>query len=276
MQNVISILRYLRVIVVFIVLQVFALSFYFSSNLYPSIQFWNSTKGLSNQVASTEKFYKKYFGLLDENKRLNVAYLELLNKSSHSTTPIYPDSLRVEDTLNRQVYSYILGEVSRSTVHKANNFITANIGKNHGVKRGMGVINSDGLIGYVFEVSDNHCMVKTLLSENINIDASLANSGQFGLLKWKGLSPNAIQLSGIPNDTKVKNGELVVTRGTGGVFPKGIKVGKVVSKKFIEGEANWDLNIKPSVNFGSVKYIFVVKYLFKQELDELENRVSDL
>lgn len=273
MQNVRSIFRYLRVFLIFLLLQIFALYLYFSSQLYPSIQFANTTRGISTTFVETQHFYTRYFGLNEENKKLQKAYQELLEKSPISFIQLDTKRVKIEDTLFKQNYSYIAGEVLRSSTHKANNYITANIGTEHGVQRGMGVINHDGLIGYVFEVSSHYCLVKTLLSENINIDVMLPN-GQFGLLKWLGTNPNAINITGIPNDTEVKLGELITTRGTGGVFPRGISVGYVAALNFAEGEANWDLRLKPAVDFNAVKHIYVVNHLQKSELEALEALVE--
>lgn len=273
MQNVRSIFRYLRVFLIFVLLQCFALYLYFTSQLYPAMQFANTTRGISTTFVETQHFYTRYFGLNEENKKLQKAYLELLEKSPISFIKLDSKRAKIEDTLYKQNYTYIAGEVLRSSTHKANNYITANIGKVHGVKKGMGVINHDGLIGYVFDVSSHYCLVKTLLSENINIDVTLPN-GQFGLLKWLGTNPNVINITGIPNDTEAELGELITTRGTGGVFPRGIPVGHVAALNFEEGEANWDLRVKPSVNFGAVKHIYVVNHLNKKELEALEASVE--
>lgn len=274
MQNVLSIFRYVRVFLTFLSFQVFALYLYFNSDLYPAMQFVNSTSGITAKVIEAQNFYEYYFGLIEENKSLQNANKALLELSAANYLRLKPDLIQIEDTLYKQAYSFIRGDVLRATTHKANNYITANIGSAQGVKRGMGVINHDGLIGYVYEVSEHYCLVKTLLSENINIDVSLSNSGQFGLLKWFSNDPSIVNVTGIPNDTEIEIGELVVTRGTGGVFPKGISVGRVCAFEFAEGESNWDLRVKPSVNFRAVKYIYVVNHLLKEELDELEARVE--
>lgn len=274
MQNILSIFRYLRVFIVFLVLQLGTLYVYFTSDAYPSLQFVNSTQGITAKFIEFQNFYTYYFGLIEENERLQKAYQDLLELNPKNYTRLSADMISIDDTLFRQTYSYIRGDVLRSPTHHANNYITANIGTKHGVKRGMGVINHDGLVGIVFEVSEHYCLVKSLLSESINIDVNLEKSGQFGFLKWPGLSHNAISISGIPNDTEIEVGELVTTRGTGGVFPKGVAVGKVSSFDFAEGEANWDLRIKPSVNFKSIRYIYVVNHLLKNELDQLESIVE--
>jgi rod shape-determining protein MreC len=274
MQNVSAIFRYLRVFLIFALLQGFALYLYFSSQLYPSIQFANTTKGISATIVEAQHSYKRYFGLTEENRKLQKAYQDLLEKSPVSFIKLDSKRAKIEDTLFKQNYTYIAGEVLRSSTHKANNFITSNIGSKHGVKKGMGVINHDGLIGYVFDVSEYYCLIKTILSENINIDVMMAN-GQFGLLKWLGRNPNEINVTGIPNDTEVEVGDLFTTRGTGGAFPRGIAVGKVAALNFAEGEANWDLRLKPAVNFGNVKYIYVVNHLHKAELDALEASVLE-
>ncbi len=274
MQNLISIFRYLRVFLIFLVLQGAVLYVYFTSEVYPSIQFVNSTQGITSKFLEVHNYYTRYFGLIEENQKLQKAYEQLLLMNPKSYTRLTADKISIEDTVYKQSFSYIKGDVLRSPTHKANNYITANIGSAQGVKRGMGVINHDGLVGYVYEVSEHYCLIKSILSESINIDVSLNKSGQFGLLKWPGTSPDVVSISGIPNDTEIAAGELVVTRGTGGIFPKGIPVGKVTSFDFAEGEANWDLRIKPSVNFRAIKYVYVVNHLLKSELDNLESLVE--
>lgn len=271
MQNVLSIFRYLRVFLFFLGLQFFALYLYFTSGEYPSMKFANSTQGVTAKIVEIQNFYTHYFGLIEENKKLESANQKLMELSPENYTRLSSNLIEIEDTVYRQQYSFIRGHVLRANTHKPNNFITADLGKVHGVERGMGVINHEGLIGYVYEVSEHYCLIKTLLSENITIDVSLVNSGQFGLLKWPGFKADAVSITGIPNDTEIELGELVVTRGTGGVFPRGVSVGNVSSLKFAEGESNWDLQLKPSVNFGAIKYIYVVNHLLKDELQELES-----
>ena len=80
MQNVRSIFRYLRVFLIFVLLQGFALYLYFTSQLYPSIQFANSTKGISNSFVEAQHSYTKYFGLTEENRKLQKAYKTLLER----------------------------------------------------------------------------------------------------------------------------------------------------------------------------------------------------
>jgi rod shape-determining protein MreC len=273
MRKIISLFRYLSVFLTFVVFQSFALTVYIKSQTYQRVQFMNSTSGLSNRNVQWQHGYKQYFNLASENKNLQAQYEKLLVSSEKSKYLLTPDRDSVIDTLYKQEYSYIAGEVLRSTVHKADNYITANIGKNQGVSKGMGVINHDGLVGFVVEVSQHYCLIKTLLSKRINIDVEV-ESGQFGFLKWFGQNPIRIQVSGIPNDTELEIGEPIYTRGTGGVFPKGILVGSIKEYDFSEGDADWVIHLEPSVDFRKIKYIYVVNHLLKNELTELEARLD--
>jgi rod shape-determining protein MreC len=273
MRNLKYLFRNSIVFLTFLLLQIFSLSIFFKSQTYQQVTFMNSTSGLSNTVVGWQHAYKRYFNLERENKKLQKNYQDLLQKSPQSFIKVNATEVRIDDTLYKQEYEYIAGDVLRSSTHKADNYITVNIGKKQGVKRGMGVINHDGLVGYVYEVSTHYCLIKSLLSQNINIDIAL-NSGQFGFLKWYGKNPKYIQVSGIPNDTELKKGNTLRTRGTGGIFPRGIKVGTVHAFNFTEGDSNWEIQLKPSVDFRSIKSVYVVKHLNKQELDELERRIE--
>ena len=82
-----------------------------------------------------------------------------------------------------QQYEYIPGIIINSSCNKRNNFFTLNIGKKQGVKRGMGVFSDNGIVGVIHNVSDHYSVIKSVLTQSINVDVIIESSGAFGLLK---------------------------------------------------------------------------------------------
>lgn len=64
-------------------------------------------------------------------------------------------------------------EVINSTSTKRDNYFTINKGRLTGIKEGMGVMSGEGIVGFVFDVSEHFSIVKTVLSDNINIPVKL-------------------------------------------------------------------------------------------------------
>ena len=75
---------------------------------------------------------------------------------------------------------------------------------------------------------------------------------------------------GVSNDTDVKKWSRVVTRGGGGIFPRGISVGKVERTDVVEGKPLWDVTIKYSENYRQLQRVYVIKNLLQEEQEEIE------
>jgi rod shape-determining protein MreC len=68
----------------------------------------------------------------------------------------------------------------------------------------MGVFSNKGIVGIIHNVSDHFAVVKSVLTEDINIDVMVEKNGVFGLLKWNGKNPKIGTISSISNDLTLK------------------------------------------------------------------------
>ncbi|MNY10267.1 Cell shape-determining protein MreC precursor [compost metagenome] len=151
--------------------------------------------------------------------------------------------------------------------------MTIDIGSNHGIAKGWGVIPSKGVVGIVHLVGESFSVVKTILSKNINVDVSMKDEGAFGLLKWDGVNPKICQISGISNDISIKKFTKVITRGGSGIYPKGIPVGVITKRKSIEGKPLWDLQVRIAEDFRTIQHVYVIKNVMLDELRDLEGKI---
>lgn len=274
MRNLFKFLRKFRDFLIFLVLQFVVLGFFFNSRNYHKAKIVNSSAGVISWFLEKKHNITKHFDLEETNEKLmnENAYLHaMMPKSFYQLQGrIY----YVNDTLYQQQYEYFPAEVINSTTTKRDNYFTIDKGSVSGVKPGMGVISNEGVVGFVFDVSDHYSIIKTVLSENINIPVKLKKNNEHWLLKWDGFDQQIAQVNGVNRDIDIQVGDTVVTRAGKGMFPTGIPVGVVDELISKDGKQTWDVNIKLSVNFSAVTYVYVVKNLLVEEQAELELRLQ--
>lgn len=259
----------------FAFLQIVALSLYITFLSFPRFQFLTSANAISGQIYSWEHDLTKHFNLSDENLKLQEENIALRAQLPKSLFKLNNATIKINDSVYRQQYEYIPGEVINSTVTKRNNYFTINIGESHGVKRLMGVFSPNGVVGVIHSTSDHYSIVKSVLTKDINIDVTIEPIGLFGLLKWDGRHPARGNITGISNDLKIPRGSKVLTRGGSGIFPKGLLVGTVEGAYAIEGEALWDIVITYSEEYRSIQRIYVIKNLMHNEQEEIEKKIPE-
>lgn len=251
-----------------------ALGLYFSYSYYPGMRFMASTKGLNNSLVNLRNGISDHFYLDEKNDSLLAENAELRNQLKESFVKLQSDIVKINDTIFRQNYSFIPANVVNSTVNRNNNFFTLDIGKKHGIEEGMGVISKNGLVGIVFDVSSNYALVKSVLSENINISIKLKKNNEHGLLKWDGNDYKQGSFTGLTNDLIVEIGDTVVTRGAHTHFPKNYPVGTIASAEFVEGKPHQKVVIDFFNDLNTVQYVYVINNLTKSEQLELEKKME--
>ena len=113
------------------------------------------------------------------------------------------DSLKQQDTLVTQVFSYIPANVISNSINLRNNTLTIDKGAIQGISTRMGVIGPDGIVGIVRNVSDHYASVISLLHSDIQISAAIQNKGYFGTLEWNEPDPRFMSLGAIPKHAPI-------------------------------------------------------------------------
>jgi rod shape-determining protein MreC len=273
MSNLIAFFKRFRIFLFFALLQGIALSTYFTYLSYPRSQYLTTASEISGQLLTYRNDVTKHFLLPYNNRKLQLENSQLRQRLPESYIKTKDSLIKINDTLNHQQYQYIPAEVINSSVNKKNNYFTLNCGKTSGVYRGMGVFSNNGIVGVIHNVSDHFSVVKSVLTEDINIDVMVEKNGVFGLLKWNGRNPKIGTISSISNDLILKKWSKIVTRGGSGIFPRGLPVGKIKSLKTVEGKPLWDVEIYYSEDYRKLQNVYVIKNLMLKEQKELEMKI---
>jgi rod shape-determining protein MreC len=135
-------------------------------------------------------------------------------------------------------------------------------------------------VGIVIEVSQHSSTVRTLLSPDLSIAAICSSTNtDFGIIEGSVLSAEneTTKLTHVENNHKIKEGDLIVTSGSSGLFPKDYAIGTV---KEIGIEANGlsaYAEIEPCADISRLRSVFVITDFEgkdgeeKEDNDEAEN-----
>lgn len=173
-----------------------------------------------------------------------------------------------------QTYDFIPVEVINNSVMKSNNMITINKGSRQGIEKGMGVISTNGVIGYIYKTSPNYARVMSTLNKSTRITAQIKNNEYFGTLSWDGKDPRFAQLNEIPKYIEVSKGDTIETDGKSSSLPGGIMIGTVANAEIDEISGELNILVRLKEDFGRLNYAQVVVNLEKKEIEQLEKTDS--
>lgn len=129
-------------------------------------------------------------------------------------------------------------------------------GSSSGLREGMAVMASDGIVGQVIKVSPENSRVLLLTDHSSGIAATIQRSRARGVVKGKGEGVCSLEFTTREEDVKV--GDQVVASGIGGVFLKGTRIGEVTMVKRGEYGIFQTVTIRPSVNTAHLEEVLVV------------------
>lgn len=218
-------------------------------------------KLIKQTTKSTEELWLNYFRLVDvhhENTQLkneihvlkmaNSRYRELL-----ATQESLEELLQFKQTINRPVLAAQVIGLDPTGWFKS---VIIDKGKWAGLRIDMPVVNAFGVVGRVVSVSSNYAKVLLIIDQNSAVDCLVQRSRDRGMLK--GLMSEICKLDYVAKSNDITMGDIVVTSGLGGVFPKGLPVGRILDVKEISGELFKDIKIRTAVDFSKLEEVLVI------------------
>ena len=140
----------------------------------------------------------------------------------------------------------------------------------------MPIVVPGGLAGRISSVSHDHSTVEPLTSASSGVSVMTERGRVRGVVKPRfGGSSRRVtwEIDYVQARSNVREGDLVVTSGLGGLYPAGITVGRVV--RAVEGPLTMSIEIELSVDFSTVEQVFIFtgRPGNPMELDELRERL---
>lgn len=191
--------------------------------------------------------YEKNAALSEENEKLK-RHLSYVSQVMSENYKLYELLNFIEDSGYDYVSARVVGDASGPFVRS----VLINAGSKDGIKKGQAVINEEGLVGRVIEVGKRSSRVLLITDINSRIPVVTNVSREHSILA--GNNNEYPGLKYLANDTKVLEGEYVVTSGDGDIFPPGLKVGATFKA------SSGGFSVKPHVGLNRLEFVSVLYY----------------
>jgi rod shape-determining protein MreC len=277
-RNVFLFIRKYSNFLFFLLLQIISLSFLFRYNKYHEAAFMNVAGEFTGSINQRFSKVESYFRLKEINEQLAAENLRLnqnLKENYEGTggpNKIVTDTIQTDSSKEIKKYIWMGAKVVGSTINTQVNFLTIHRGALQGVRPNMGVTGPQGIVGQVLNVSENYATVWTLLNRQFRVVVKLKNGGERGTLEWDGVSPNYVTLKDIPKSAKVKKGDSVVTSPASSMYSGAMLMVGTIEEIVDDRSSNfYSLRVKPSTNFYSIEYVYVIENAQLTEQNHLED-----
>lgn len=172
-----------------------------------------------------------YFGVMHENARLRQTLTSQHQLLMRSRTLAY-DNRRLKHLLalrDRSSGTIVTARLISSSASSTRRFATLNAGWRQGVREGQPVSGPDGLIGRILESGPDTARVLLLGDAESTVPVRRTRDGVPGIANGRGdglLEISPISLS----DTRFRVGDVLVSSGTGGLYPPNIPVARIIGR----------------------------------------------
>ena len=141
-----------------------------------------------------------------------------------------------------------------------------NKGESEGIQVDMAVMTPNGLIGKVSQVAEYTAKIQLITGGDRTNRVSAVIQGKkllYGIIEGDVTEEGNLLLKRIPVEGKIKEGMHVTTSGLGGVFPKGLNIGKVINAYKDEHGLTQTVVVKPAADFYQIEEVMVVERQMK-------------
>ncbi len=129
-------------------------------------------------------------------------------------------------------------------------------GRRQEVRSGMPLVTDRGVVGLVTATSPRASRAMLVLDRQSAVDAIVQRSRARGIVR--GTGAEQLEFVFVVRGDDVRVGDVVITSGVGGVYPKGLRVGEVTSLEVDEDRLLHTAAVEPSVDFGRLEQVFVM------------------
>jgi rod shape-determining protein MreC len=216
---------------------------------------WHHYFALQNTSRENERLHH-------ENDTLKLQINQLQGKAAEAD--------RLAALLNfRQAHQNVpmLGaRVIGTSADTASQTVYLDRGERDGIRRNMGVITPDGVVGKVIESYRDTSQVLLLTDKDSGVGAKLSESGVQSPVG--GVGEPLLAMKYVANDDSVNVGDRVVTSGMDRIFPRDLPVGTV--RQIKPGNPFKQIRLKPAANLESLEEVIVLLSLQPLELNKVD------
>ncbi|MBT3923039.1 MAG: rod shape-determining protein MreC [Nitrospina sp.] len=202
-----------------------------------------------------------YFFLVDvarENDQLNLEVQRLINEKNKLIERIASQKrlaklMAYEDDWEKKA---VVASVIGKGATQWSKVIIINKGTQHGIRDHLAVVTDAGVIGQIIHAGLNTSKVLLIIDGRSAVDALFQESRISGVVVGGG--DDECHLKFVPNTADVKVGDKVLSSGLGGIFPKGLIIGKVSQVIKKKQGLFQDITLVPSSDLSRLEEVLVL------------------
>jgi rod shape-determining protein MreC len=214
--------------------------------------------GFTHKVQESLNTYVYLVGINLSNQQLKVENARLSSQMQ------LLEEYRVENVRLRELFKFqqefpretLAARIISKDIFLNEQSLTIDKGREDGVKRLQGVISANGVVGYTIEVEDHSARILLLSNHNASIDALVQRTRARGVVS--GHSVHSYRMNYMMREEDALVGDLIVTSGRQGFFPKGFHIGTVTDMGPSPTGVSFQAKIKPSVNMDRLENVLVI------------------
>ncbi len=272
MSRIIQLLIKNHVLILFFFLQIISFQIMNSKNFIVESTLSKKISEIRGFIFLQKKKINTYFLLEKENKSLIERNRELIHENFKLKHLIEEEKNNEIDSLNHTNITY-QAKVVQNTWKKKQNHIIIRKNLESNVRKNMGVIEGNKLVGIVHSVSNNFATVISLLNTDLMISSKLKKTGHYGSMNWMGENFQEMLLLDIPKHAKIEIGDTIITSGYSNIFPEGIDIGTVKSYKVQENTNFYQIKVNLFVDFTNINYVYIIENSDKEERKIIEKNL---
>ena len=258
----------------FIILEIISGYLIVKESSFHQSAYINSSNQLVGDLLEKQHQVKSFIYLRKENDSLAAENARLRGEQPYSLLSIKDSFFIVTDSNKRPAFKYISAEVINNEVNKVNNYLILNKGLKNRVRKNMGVICDKGVVGIVKDVSDDFCVVISLLNSKSRVGVRV-DKGNYVSMFWEGYDATTASINDLPKHIKIKKNDTVFTSGESWFYPPNLMVGTVKDYELKNGKNFYEIKVKLSNDFYALKNVYVVQSLLRAQTDTLLSKIHD-
>ncbi len=162
-------------------------------------------------------------------------------------------------------FEYIAAEIIAWNTEHNFSTVTINKGQLSGIEKNMPVIafqgGLQGLVGKIISVGLNSATILTLADASSYVSSRFQDSDYVGLINGRGVNSEYLLMSGVKKHaaSEIQYGDIIESSGLGGLYPKGIAIGRYRKIQAKEYDTTLKFEIEPVIDFSRLEYVYILK-----------------
>ena len=134
--------------------------------------------------------------------------------------------------------------------------IRINKGASDGIRIQSPVVTANGVVGYIYRLTDHFADVLTILDPNNRVDGLVARIRAHGIIE--GYTDRRALMKYVTRTEPVILDDMVLTSGLGNIYPKGLVIGHVAKIERQSYGITQHIEIRPAVDFSRLEEVIVL------------------